>query len=166
MVTIKNGIVFWVLFFSVPCFDFLTKQIVKLSNPDFQLLPFLKIIYFKNTGVAFGMFSNNNLIFAFLGIFVLIALVYYIYSKDFQKLAKKSCYIYYIIGLGLIAGGALGNVIDRLVFGYVTDFIYFSWFPAFNVADSCISIGAITVLYFLFITSGTGNRSKNSKKDN
>ncbi len=106
-----------------------------------KLLPFLNLVYVENTGSAFGMFK-----FLGSGFFIFIALVtigilVYMYFKD-----SKNWLVY-----SLIISGALGNIIDRLIYGYVIDFIdlhigSFHW-PAFNVADSAISIGIVLFLY-------------------
>lgn len=127
--------------------DQLTKYLaVKFLSPlgVVKLLPFLNLVYVENTGTAFGMFK-------FLGaeFFVLIALtatvfLVYMYFKD-----SKNWLIY-----SLLIGGAVGNIVDRLVYGYVIDFIdlhlaELHW-PAFNIADSAISIGIVLFLYKSF----------------
>ena len=112
------------------------------------ILEGVNLVYVQNKGISFGMLSNLNITF-FLGLLSLII----------------SCYIFFLIfksddqleftGLSLILGGALGNGFDRLKNGYVIDFIdiYYNnlhW-PAFNFADSFITIGAILFFYCIFV---------------
>lgn len=112
-----------------------------------EILPFLHIVSVRNTGAAFGILKDMNTHF-FISISI-IAIIFVIY------LLKKNAYNF--VGLSLIFGGAAGNLIDRILYGYVVDFIDFSigtfhW-PAFNLADSCITIGIgivlLTSLYHL-----------------
>lgn len=130
--------------FLILLIDQITKYLaIKFLAPDgiIKLLPFLNLVYVENTGTAFGMFK-----FLGSGFFIIIALVVtgflvYMYFKD-----TKNWFIY-----SLIIAGALGNIIDRLIYGYVIDFIdlhlkNLHW-PAFNVADSAISIGIVLFLY-------------------
>lgn len=107
----------------------------------------LRIIHLQNTGAVFGLFQGHGFlltIFAFIGLFVVLLF--------FRYLSQSS--ILGSIALGLVFGGAAGNLIDRLRTGAVTDFTYvrlwgdFYW-PAFNVADSAISIGVITLMIFI-----------------
>ncbi len=101
-----------------------------------------KIFYLtlvKNTGAAFGTFKNQAAFFILVSIIAIIFIVVF--------LSKKKVNLY--LPLALILGGAIGNLIDRLRFGYVVDFLDFKVWPVFNVADSCISIGAF--LLFLLI---------------
>lgn len=111
------------------------------------LLPFLNLTLVYNTGAAFGFLSNasgwQNLFFvavAAVAVAVVLSMLRKLKPKD-RQLA---------VALVLVLGGALGNLIDRLVHGYVVDFIDFyigSWhFWTFNVADSAITIGAIVLL--------------------
>lgn len=101
-----------------------------------------KIFYLtlvKNTGAAFGLFKNQAAFFILVSIIAIIFIVIFLSKK------KVNSYL----PLALILGGAIGNLIDRLRFGYVVDFLDFKVWPVFNVADSCISIGAF--LLFLLI---------------
>ena len=123
--------------------DQITKYLVSTSISPFdsiEILPFLHIVNIQNTGAAFGMFKNlgSNV---FIGVSV-VAMIFIIW------LLVKS--IYSQFGLSLLLGGAIGNLIDRILFGKVVDFIDVSvgkyhW-PAFNVADSCLTIGIALIL--------------------
>jgi signal peptidase II len=108
-----------------------------------QVLPILDFELVWNRGVSFGLGNTqggwNMLIFAALS--TVIALVLLVWMARAQRVVL-------ILALGFVVGGALGNLVDRLRFGAVVDFIYihvgaFDWFPAFNVADSAITAGAV-----------------------
>jgi len=110
------------------------------------------ITYIRNTGAAFGFFANASPVarsFFLIGvtIAVILLIIYYIWKI---KAEEK----FFTFPLSLILGGAVGNLIDRLRFGDVVDFLDFyivsyHW-PAFNIADSAISIGAIILLFAIF----------------
>lgn len=92
-----------------------------------------------NTGAAWGIFSGNTIFLICVSIALIAALLIFNY---FYK--HKS--IFYCISFGFVVGGAVGNLIDRLVLGYVRDFIYLDFFPSFpifNFADSFLCVGAI-----------------------
>jgi len=102
---------------------------------------FFRITHVHNTGAAFGLLQGQSFaltIVAITGIIVLLvyAFVFYRHFPWLDNMLTK-------FGLGLMLGGTLGNLIDRLRFGYVTDFIDFGYWPAFNVADSAITVGVI-----------------------
>jgi len=127
--------------------DFVTKRIIvaKLAPYDsIEVLPFLNIVYVENKGAAFGMFANlgNNF---FIGISVIVLVVILFYMSTILKGLE-------LFSMSLIFGGAVGNLIDRILIGKVIDFIdvYIgTWhWPAFNVADSALTVGII-----LFIIS-------------
>lgn len=110
------------------------------------MTPFFNLVLTWNNGVSFGLFNNNNelnaLILSVLAIAIVIFLILWLRKAENKRMA---------IGLGLIIGGALGNVIDRGIHGAVVDFLDFyvnsyHW-PAFNVADSCITIGAVILIF-------------------
>ena len=102
------------------------------------LAPFFQITHIGNTGIAFGLFSGGSMIFAIIAIVVTGAIVYIAYTLPAGHLAMR-------ITLGVILGGAIGNLIDRLRQGYVTDFLDFGPWPVFNVADMAVVFGAITL---------------------
>ncbi len=114
---------------------------------------FFSFTYIRNPGAAFGMMNTWNPQFR-IPFFILMPLValfaiLYVFRKieDSDKLM--------IITLSLIIGGAIGNLIDRVAYNYVIDFLDFFWnygahFPAFNVADSAITVGVILMMFDLF----------------
>ena len=125
---------------------FISKIMLNNSFEDMQLLPFLNIVFVRNTGVSFGMFSEWGILGRyFFSIFSIVIGSFLILLAIFSdiKLFK--------ISLSLISSGALGNAIDRVYFGGVIDFIDFfiynlHW-PAFNFADVFITIGVILLLF-------------------
>jgi len=98
------------------------------------------IHHVHNTGAAFGMLPAGGLLFVAVAVAVLAGLfVSYPRVRAADRLTRVS--------LGLIAGGTLGNLVDRLRFGYVVDFIDFRWWPVFNLADSAICIGVALLMW-------------------
>ncbi len=111
---------------------------------------FLEVTYLENKGAAFGMFPNHRWFFILFAIVMIIVFIYWIaYKKVKDKL--------FIISSTLIISGGIGNIIDRLLFGYVVDYIRFSFFlPVCNFADYCITVGTIIlIIYFLFFCNDT-----------
>jgi signal peptidase II len=113
---------------------------------------FFSLTYIRNTGAAFGILAGSAAAFRlpFLLLFSLLAIVFMIMMLRRLPDSEKGV----ISALALILGGALGNLIDRGLYGEVIDFLDFYWgsyhWPAFNVADSCITIGvAITIFYMI-----------------
>ena len=147
----------WLSFFVV-LLDQATKALVintiKLQG-SVALLPILDLVYLENTGAAFSILAQAA------GwqrwFFIALALVVSVVLMVWLRRIKPGQTIL-AIGLSLVLGGALGNVIDRVMHGYVVDFIYFHWndwyFPAFNIADSAISVGAACLLLDAFRESG------------
>lgn len=103
------------------------------------LSPYARIVYWHNSGAAFGMFQNGNLIFTILAFIVIGAIIYYYPSVEADDWTLK-------LAMGLQLGGAAGNLIDRLLAGKVTDFISIWTFPVFNIADASISVGVAVLL--------------------
>jgi len=108
------------------------------------LSPYARIVHWYNSGAAFGMFQNGNLIFTTLAILVVIAIIYYFPQVEAEDWTLK-------VAMGLQLAGAAGNLIDRLMMGKVTDFISVGKFPVFNVADSSITIGVVVLLLGVWI---------------
>ena len=121
---------------------------------------FIYLVHSKNPGIAFSMFANSQSHLFHFGL-ILLSLVF-IATLGWLLLSSKSATWRSLAGLALLIGGAAGNLTDRLVHGAVTDF-FEVWlgtyrYPAFNVADSAITIGAILVLLdVLFPAKKTGN---------
>lgn len=113
-----------------------------------EVLPFFDLVRWHNTGAAFGIFSGasgwQN------GLFLVLGLVLVVFLGSMMRKAAASGDAFWALGLSLMTGGAVGNLIDRVARGYVLDFVslhYGKWyFPAFNVADSAITVGVVLVL--------------------
>jgi signal peptidase II len=103
------------------------------------LSPYARIVYWNNSGAAFGSFQNGNSVFTLLAIAVIGAILYYFPKVDAKDWTLR-------LAMALQLGGATGNLIDRLRMSKVTDFISVGSFPVFNVADSAISIGVVVLL--------------------
>lgn len=147
----ESGLKWWWIAAVAIVLDQLTKWWIVESIPNggsVTVLPVLNIIHTYNPGAAWSMFANaggaQRWVFSGLAVVVSVVLVYWLRRLQFS--AQKLL----VIGLTLILGGAIGNVIDRLRLGHVVDFVQVHWgnsyFPAFNVADSAISIGAVFVV--------------------
>jgi signal peptidase II len=110
---------------------------------------FLTITRIHNSGIAFGLFPGMPDLFMVVTLISMLAVLYFYLTVTPRGVALT-------VGCALIMGGALGNLIDRFRMGYVVDYIYFSFWPAFNVADSSVTIGvALLIISFFFIEKGT-----------
>ncbi len=144
----RQGALRWLwLSLAVVIADQLTKALIVREFELYEVLdvlPVLEITRLHNTGAAFSILAGasgwQRWFFIGLALAVSIGIVYWL-----RNLPRGSA-AYLPAALALVMGGALGNVIDRVWHGYVVDFLHFHWggayFPAFNVADSCITIGA------------------------
>ena len=145
-----RNVVFFLTALLVVVADQLSKMWIR-SNLDVEELlfelGFFRLTHIQNTGAAFGLFQGHSFaltIVALVGIVILLLYALLIYRRFpiLDNLLGKSA-------LGLVLGGTVGNLIDRLHLGYVTDFIDVSVWPAFNIADSAIVVGVIIVAYSL-----------------
>jgi len=128
-----------------------TKSIIRsnlsfgeLWSPWDWLTPYARIVHWYNTGVAFGLFQQKNLIFAALALLVSIFMIIL-----YPKLTEQDWLLR--IALGMQVGGSLGNLIDRLTVGHVTDFISIGRFPVFNIADASITVGVSLMILGLWL---------------
>lgn len=130
-----------------------------------DLLSWLKLVHHWNYGISYSLFSNfmhnSNRIFAILNSIIVVILLYITYKES--DISKK-------IVLSLIIGGAIGNIYDRIVRGAVFDFIYLHYgeydFAVFNIADMCISVGAVALILLhqldaYYIRKEASNRGAN-----
>ena len=105
------------------------------------ILPALKLVNVRNTGVAFGFLSDGGAIVAVVTAAALLGLIVFFLLHRNRPLAW--------LPVGLLLGGAIGNLIDRIAEGAVTDFLKLPKWPAFNVADIAITFGVLALLYVL-----------------
>ncbi len=142
-----------VIAIKVVMLDQVTKQVVleyfDAGNTNIEALPFLNIIKVYNKGVSFGILgdmNNGNLILSIVATSVIVGLwiwfLHNIYTSNLNNWRSL-----FPIAVGLITGGGIGNLIDRVLHKAVVDFIDFHWkdwhYPAFNIADSAIVVGVI-----------------------
>jgi signal peptidase II len=99
----------------------------------------LAIDYVENTGMAFGLFQGQVIVVTLLAMLIVLVLL-----RTYRHASSVSWAM--AIGCGLIVGGALGNLVDRVRLGYVVDFVAVAVWPKFNVADSAITVGALLVV--------------------
>lgn len=141
----KRYIFLLVISLTVVILDQWTKALVRQALPlgmewvPFPALPFVRIVHWYNSGAAFGLFQNGGLFFTVVAILVAVLIVYY-----YPRLTGDDWLLR--LALALQLGGAIGNLIDRLQMGMVTDFISVGRFPVFNIADSSITIGTALLL--------------------
>ena len=107
------------------------------------LAPYVRVLHIQNTGAAFGIFKEAGLFFTVVAVVVTVVII--VYS---QRLPPGHWSMR--IALGMQLGGALGNLVDRLVFGTVTDFISVGNFAIFNVADASISLGVVLLAVMMW----------------
>ncbi|HVC51780.1 MAG TPA: signal peptidase II [Stellaceae bacterium] len=115
------------------------------NGAQIRVAPFVNLLLTRNSGISFGMFNGavgpNSLVFSLAAIAVMAVLIYWLSRVETAFLG---------VAIGLIIGGAAGNVIDRLLDGSVIDFLDFhfgTWhWPAFNIADSAICVGVVAML--------------------
>lgn len=131
---------------------------------------FIRFEYRENTGMAWGLLPNARVYFIIVTLILAAFLVFLLvrYRKLLPKLSK--------VALTVILSGAIGNLIDRIFFGYVRDFIAFDFieFPVFNIADCCVTIGAVLLAISLLLTKPgkdfirqiDSNDKKSNKSDN
>jgi signal peptidase II len=143
---------FFLLSLIVFTIDQATKYLVASRFALFEavnILPFFSVVYVRNTGSAFGMFKSLGNVFFIAAAAIAIAVVAVLIVRNREGR----------FGLSLILGGAAGNMADRLIHGYVVDFLDFyagsrHW-PAFNVADSALTVGIGLLLLGSFLHGGT-----------
>ena len=142
--------------------DQLSKAIVstylKLNESIMIIKDFFYIRYINNTGASWGILSNSRMLLIILSFIAIIILIRYMYSFKKTKLN--------LVGFGFLLGGILGNLSDRILHGYVKDFldfIIFNYdFPVFNIADIFIVLGVI-ILIISIIRGEDKNGSKSSR---
>ena len=121
----------------------------------------IEFTYHENPGAAWGMLQNHRWVFMLTSTVAIIAITLYL-AKNLNTLHRLS-----VISFTLIVAGGVGNMIDRVLIGYVVDFINFLFidFPVFNFADMCVTVGAATmIVWLLFVDLPSSVREEKAKK--
>jgi signal peptidase II len=126
-------------------------EVGQVWSPIEGLAAYARIIHWNNTGAAFGMLPSAGIIFSIVALVVSVAIVTY-----FPRVPESQTAIR--VALALQLGGAVGNLIDRVLIGPVTDFISVATFPVFNVADASITVGVALLLAAMWVQD-RGRRS-------
>jgi signal peptidase II len=117
-------------------------RLLDLNESIILIKNFMYFTLVHNTGIAFGLLKDCGYVFIIIPLVLTGLLIYNVYYyRNSDQLSRT-----YIIAFSLILGGAVGNLIDRIMLGYVVDFIDFRVWPVFNIADSAITIGAAIIL--------------------
>ena len=168
-VAVRRGFDFWPLIVAVVVLilDQITKEaVIAAFGPSGNgnvrtIIPnFLEFRHEQNTGSAFSLFQGQNNVFPLLVALIVTGLLVYYYRAMPQGRPVLR------VAVGGVVGGAIGNLIDRLRLGHVTDWIHVFYpgvfnYPTFNVADSCVSIGMITIALYLFFADRPEHAPKN-----
>jgi signal peptidase II len=165
-----------ILIISIVFIDQLTKFVVKklmnLRDSIGIVGDFFQFTYIENPGMAFGLQLENKILFTLLSISAAIVVFVYLYRMRNEKMIL-------VIALSFILGGAIGNLIDRLIYGKVVDFLDFEFFdisipefsflfiefpgfeltrwPIFNIADTSVSIGLLIITWMIFFVKDKTN---------
>jgi len=131
--------------------DQFTKNLVRANlsygevwSPWEWMIPYARVVHWYNTGVAFGLFQGYGLLFTVLPMVVVVFILVF-----YSRLAGENWWMRVAVGLEL--GGAIGNLIDRIQIGHVTDFISVGNFAVFNVADASITVGVVVMVIALWV---------------
>jgi signal peptidase II len=164
--TWRQGLIFLLTVATIVALDQISKEWIRSRLLPGESLPEmgpLTIIHLQNTGSAFGLFTNQAFLLSIVAIAgLLVVLSFFRYFSELGFLGG--------LALSFIFAGASGNLIDRLRLGSVTDFIYvrlwgdFYWW-AFNVADSAITVGALSLALIALVRMGKKDEPKPGKKD-
>ena len=160
---LKSYLILFPIAASIVALDQYTKLLIRntlafgeIWAPWVWLTPYARVVHWHNTGVAFGMFQNNNFLFAILvSIIALVIIIYY------PQLTEGDWFL--MIALSMQLGGAVGNLIDRLTVGHVTDFISVGNFAVFNVADASVTVGVGIMILGLWVQENK-QRKKNKEE--
>jgi signal peptidase II len=145
----KKGL-FWGITLAVIAIDRVTKLLApKLPAEGITLIPgVIGLRYAENRGIAFSLLSGHPRLLGVLSLILIVAGYLWLRKKQFGN--------FRLTGLALMAGGAAGNMFDRLISGYVPDMIetLFVHFPIFNIADSCLTVGCVMLIISLLARPG------------
>ena len=160
----RNDALFFSIALAIVALDQFTKSIVRdhlalyEQWPEHSVLGIARIIHVANSGAAFGILQGQTPFLIVTSLVGLVAIVlYYLYPPMDHGLIR--------IALGMQLGGAIGNLIDRVRLGEVTDFVDVGGFPTFNVADASISISIVVVLAFFALREGDARSNPETSTD-
>lgn len=145
----RRDAVFFAIALSIITLDQITKSIIRSNLGLYETWPenstaFFRLIHVTNSGAAFGILQGQTSFLIITSLLGLVAiLLYYVYPPMDHGLIR--------VALGMQLGGAIGNFIDRVRLGHVTDFVDVGSFPTFNVADASISVSIVVVLSFFLL---------------
>lgn len=138
----KKTLIFWLTVILILLLDRVTKELAPAIPPEgITLIPgVLGLLYAENVGAAFSLLNGAPRLLGVLSLALIVCGYVWLRKKELRTPA--------LIGLALMAGGAAGNMFDRLIRGYVPDMIEtrFINFPVFNIADSCLTVGCVIVM--------------------
>ena len=164
MMPSRREIFFLLIICLVILADQAAKAVIQLTVEPRTVIPIIPNLFsltqVHNTGAAFGILQGTYGYIIWLSLIVLGIILFCYDSLCSSRLG--------LIGAGLISGGIIGNLIDRVFLGYVIDFLEFPFWPAFNIADSSLCIGSVMLAYALFTqkevgTQGVAKQRKNRK---
>lgn len=149
---VKKYWLFVIIAGSIITLDQITKAVVRNNIPFGGswmpwewLKPVFRFVHWENTGAAFGLFQGGGIVFAILAVIISVFIIYY-YPQipENEKLMR--------VALSMQFAGAIGNLVDRIFRGPVTDFISVGDFPVFNIADSSITVGVGLLLLTFWLS--------------
>lgn len=148
---------FWIIIVVVVFLDQLTKMVVQSSCVLNQTIPFIAgvfdITYIHNYGAAFSILQNKQIFLIVFTSFAMLTIAVYVIKEKRKLLSAET------IALAFIVGGGIGNLINRIMYGYVVDFLNIYILPVFNVADMSVCIGSALLIYSVLILEPKHNKS-------
>lgn len=143
---VSNSLIFFLIITAIIVADqlikFLIRTKIQLGESRVLIDGFLNMTRTHNTGAGFGILKGHGWLFIIVAVIVLCVLMYYNKQIRSKRVLSIAC--------GLITGGTIGNVIDRLVFSHVIDYIDFSFWPTFNLADASLTVGTLMVVVWIY----------------
>ena len=135
-------------------FKYLIVSNFELGQTQSLIPGVLNLTYIRNEGVAFGLFAGMQWLFITLTVVLLALIIFYMFKKRPQSK-------FFYLTVALIVGGGIGNLIDRIAYGYVVDYLSLTFFqPVCNFADYCITVGVILLAVYLLFFSDKNKKGK------
>lgn len=155
---------YYAIIAAVVILDQIVKKAVAANmvlNESIPVIPdFFHITYIHNMGAAFSLMEGFRILLILLPLLVIMAAMIYMFKK------RKKAHSLLLVSLAFIAGGGLGNVIDRVALGYVVDYFDFRVFPIFNIADIFVCVGCgLLVVYMIFLDGKVSKKQGDGKRD-